>query len=56
MDTGHCCRYARISITTETLILICRAVVNFDLDHGPVVEGVFPPLFLLSSESENMLR
>jgi hypothetical protein len=56
MDTGYCCRYARISITTETLILICRAVVNFDLDHGPVVEGVFPPLFLLSSESENMLR
>ncbi|KAF8333860.1 hypothetical protein F5887DRAFT_991661 [Amanita rubescens] len=34
--------------------ILCIAVVNFDLDHGPVVDGVFPPLFLLPSESENI--
>ncbi|KAM6504111.1 hypothetical protein JOM56_001054 [Amanita muscaria] len=30
------------------------AVVEFDIDHGPVVEGIFPPLFLLPTESENI--
>ncbi|KAF8150895.1 hypothetical protein B0H34DRAFT_666138 [Crassisporium funariophilum] len=30
------------------------AVVEFDLDDGPVVDGVYPPLMLLPAESENI--
>ncbi len=29
-------------------------LVDFDIDSGPVVNGIFPPLFLLPEESENM--
>ena len=29
--------------------------VNFDIDHGPVVDGIYPPLFLYPDEIENML-
>ncbi len=29
-------------------------IVDFDLDSGPVVDAVVPPLFLLPSESNNM--
>ena len=28
--------------------------VEFDLDSGPVIDGIYPPLTLLPSESENM--
>lgn len=28
--------------------------VDFDLELGPVVHGVYPPMWLDSSESENM--
>lgn len=31
-----------------------RSSVEFDLDDGPVVDAVVPPLFLLPSESNNM--
>ncbi|KAL1744012.1 hypothetical protein HDZ31DRAFT_39588 [Schizophyllum fasciatum] len=30
------------------------AVVNFDIDHGPVVDGIYPPLFLYPDEIENI--
>ncbi|KAK0434313.1 hypothetical protein EV421DRAFT_1840584 [Armillaria borealis] len=30
------------------------AIVDFDIDSGPVVNGIFPPLFLLPEESENI--
>ncbi|KAJ4480145.1 hypothetical protein J3R30DRAFT_3701503 [Lentinula aciculospora] len=30
------------------------AIVNFDIDEGPVVVGVFPPLVLFPKESENI--
>ncbi|KIM35253.1 hypothetical protein M413DRAFT_20781 [Hebeloma cylindrosporum] len=30
------------------------AVVEFDLDSGPVIDGIYPPLTLLPSESENI--
>ncbi|KAF8626595.1 hypothetical protein AX17_006513 [Amanita inopinata Kibby_2008] len=30
------------------------AVVEFDLDHGPVIDGIFPPMLLLPAESENI--
>jgi hypothetical protein len=29
-------------------------LVEFDLDSGPVIDGIYPPLTLLPSESENM--
>ena len=28
--------------------------VDFDLELGPVVQGIYPPMWLDSSESENM--
>lgn len=28
--------------------------VDFDLDDGPMITGVYPPIDLLSSEEENM--
>jgi len=28
--------------------------VDFDLDTGPVIEGIYPPLALSASDSENM--
>ncbi|PFH46772.1 hypothetical protein AMATHDRAFT_69093 [Amanita thiersii Skay4041] len=34
--------------------LLGIAIVEFDLDDGPVIDGVFPPMFLLPSESENI--
>ncbi|KAK2460152.1 hypothetical protein APHAL10511_007831 [Amanita phalloides] len=34
--------------------ILCLVVVNFDLDQGPIIDGVFPPLFLLPAESENI--
>ncbi|KAF8630254.1 hypothetical protein AX15_003031 [Amanita polypyramis BW_CC] len=30
------------------------AIVEFDLDHGPVVDGIYPPVSLLPAESENL--
>ncbi|KAJ3744021.1 hypothetical protein DFH05DRAFT_1525026 [Lentinula detonsa] len=30
------------------------AIVNFDIDQGPVVDGIFPPLVLFPKESENI--
>ncbi|KAJ4493064.1 hypothetical protein C8J55DRAFT_556035 [Lentinula edodes] len=30
------------------------AIVNFDIDEGPMVDGVFPPLVLFPKESENI--
>jgi hypothetical protein len=29
-------------------------IVNFDLDVGPVVCGVYPPFYLAPAEKENM--
>lgn len=28
--------------------------VEFDVDDGPVVDGIYPPLILLPNEAENM--
>ena len=28
--------------------------VDFDVDDGPVIEGIYPPSILLPAESENM--
>lgn len=33
-----------------------RFTVNFDLELGPVVDSIFPPLWLSSVEAENMLE
>jgi hypothetical protein len=30
------------------------AIVDFDLDSGPVVEGIYPPLSLMPAELQNM--
>ncbi|KAF9007539.1 hypothetical protein BDQ17DRAFT_1238106 [Cyathus striatus] len=30
------------------------AVVEFDVDDGPVIDAIFPPMFLLPSEEENI--
>lgn len=32
----------------------CRISVDFDVDDGPVIEGIYPPSILLPAESENM--
>lgn len=33
----------------------CIHSVVFDVNDGPVIEGVYPPSILLPAESENML-
>lgn len=43
---------ARFTSATGTF-LTCSAV-NFDLDDGPVVSGVLPPLILYPTEAENL--
>ncbi|KAG6853479.1 hypothetical protein C0991_004095 [Blastosporella zonata] len=34
--------------------IIGIAIVDFDLDDGPVLEGIFPPSILLPAEAENL--
>lgn len=41
--------YARVSISN----ILCN-LVDFDLDYGPKITSVYPPLELTDSETENM--
>ncbi|RDB25779.1 Protein DENND6B [Hypsizygus marmoreus] len=34
--------------------IIGIAIVDFDLDHGPVIDGIYPPSILLPAEAENI--
>ncbi|KIK62649.1 hypothetical protein GYMLUDRAFT_242791 [Collybiopsis luxurians FD-317 M1] len=48
-----------LQVDSEVLEKIRRwilgiAIVNFDIDQGPVVDGVFPPLVLFPKELENV--
>ncbi|KAK7461946.1 hypothetical protein VKT23_008378 [Stygiomarasmius scandens] len=48
-----------LSVDTEVVSKIRRwilgiAIVDFDVDDGPVVNGVFPPLVLFPREAENI--
>ncbi|KDR78789.1 hypothetical protein GALMADRAFT_118246 [Galerina marginata CBS 339.88] len=44
----------QVSVQRMRRWILGIAVVEFDLDSGPVVDGLFPPLMLLPAESENI--
>ncbi|KAF8969105.1 hypothetical protein BDZ97DRAFT_264108 [Flammula alnicola] len=43
-----------ISVSKMQRWILGIAVVEFDLDTGPVIDGIYPPLMLLPEESENI--